>query len=141
METKDKDYTNYIRVNWLEAQNLMSEEWFHEEAILDNRINAPSSCYLIPIELLGEHYNCQPDTLVDVKKEVTTIIYSIPEILLNSQIQPAIEKINEIGDFVKATLINKDYLFRRELKIEIKYKVTNNDLFCLGLIFGRNIKL
>ena len=51
----------YVYVNWPEVQDLMDEPWFEEEAILDTRPNAPSSCYLIPwsrikptIEMLTE---------------------------------------------------------------------------------------
>jgi hypothetical protein len=45
-------YTDYVRVDWPEVQELMDEPWFQEEAILDNRDNAPSSSYLIPVELV-----------------------------------------------------------------------------------------
>jgi hypothetical protein len=38
----------YTMVEWPEVQDLMDEPWFVEEAILDNREDAPSSSYLIP---------------------------------------------------------------------------------------------
>ena len=121
-------YTTYTRVDWPEVQDLMNEDWFYNEAILDNRQG--ESAYLIPIELVDNH---------SVKPKNAVIIYSIPEILLDSQIKPAIDMLNTLG--VKAYVVNKDSFFKREVRIEIEDRFTNNDLFCLGLIFGRNIKL
>lgn len=43
----------YIYIEWPESQNYMQEDWFREEAILDNSENAPSSSYLIPINRIG----------------------------------------------------------------------------------------
>lgn len=39
----------YVPIGWPEVQNLMEEDWFQEEAILDNSEDADSSTYLIPI--------------------------------------------------------------------------------------------
>jgi len=46
-------YDDYVRVNWPEVQDLMDEPWFKDEAILDTRENAPSSSYLIPVQLIN----------------------------------------------------------------------------------------
>jgi len=48
------EYNEYVRVNWPEVQVLMNEPWFRDEAILDNRNNAPSSSYLVPKDLIEE---------------------------------------------------------------------------------------
>jgi hypothetical protein len=121
-------YTTYTRVDWPEVQDLMNEDWFYNEAILDNRQG--ESAYLIPIELVDNH---------SIKPKNAVIIYSIPEILLDSQIQPAIDMLNTLG--VKAYVVNKDSFFKRDLRVEIKDRITKDDIFCLGIIFGRNIKL
>lgn len=39
----------YVLIGWPEVQDLMEEDWFQEEAILDNSEDADSSTYLIPI--------------------------------------------------------------------------------------------
>lgn len=130
MSEEKKEYVNYTRVNWPEVQDLMEESWFYNDAILDNRQGEAMS-YLIPTELVDDYYSAKPKDAV--------IIYSIPEILLDSQIKPAIDMLNTLG--VKAHVVNKDSFFKREVRIEIEDRFTNNDLFCLGLIFGRNIKL
>ena len=123
-------YTTYTRVDWPEVQDLMNEDWFYNEAILDNRQG--ESAYLIPIELVDNH---------SVKPKNAVIIYSIPEILLDSQIQPAIDILNSFGSEIKAYIVNKDSIFKRELRVEITDRIDINDIFCLGIIFGRNIKL
>lgn len=71
-----------------------------------------------------------------------TIIYSVPDILLDSQIQPAIDKLNSIDPKIKCYMVNKDSFFKREIRIELNEdRLDDNDIFCLGNIFGRAIKL
>jgi hypothetical protein len=74
-----------------------------------------------------------------------TITYSVPEILLDSQIQPAIDKLNNIDANIKCYMIHK--ALKREVIIEFNEIELNedgldsSDIFCLGTIFGRSIKL
>lgn len=117
----------YVRVNWPEVQNLMNEDWFHEEAILDNRIQAPSSSYLIPTER------------IEKKEKIRTISYSISEILLD-QIQLAIDRLNSLQPEVKAYIVNKDSTSKRNLIIEITDEINEDDIFSLGMIFMESIK-
>lgn len=44
---KDMEFV-YVYIEWPESQNLMEENWFRSEAILDTRDDVKSSCYLIP---------------------------------------------------------------------------------------------
>lgn len=41
---------SYTIVDWPEVQELMEEDWFQDEAILNNSDNAPSSQYFIPLK-------------------------------------------------------------------------------------------
>ncbi len=47
----------YVVVQWPESQELMEEEWFDEEAILDVEGKFGSSAYLVPISRLIEIEN------------------------------------------------------------------------------------
>ena len=38
----------YVLVTWPESQELMEEEWFEEEAVLDAEAKFGSSAYFIP---------------------------------------------------------------------------------------------
>jgi len=73
--------------------------------------------------------------------ETVTIIWHAPEILLDSQIQPAIDKLNSFSPDVKATLIQKDSMFKRDVEIEIYNTPSSSDIFHIGMIFDRAIKL
>jgi hypothetical protein len=43
----------FIKINWPQVQELMEIEGFRENAILDNRENAPSSRYLVSEDWLN----------------------------------------------------------------------------------------
>jgi len=73
------------------------------------------------------------------------IIYAVPAILLDQQIQPAIDALNKIDPaIVKAFMVSKSN-FDREIRLQItdtdEDRISDSDLFYLGILFGRNIKL
>jgi hypothetical protein len=42
----------YVLVMWPESQMFMEEDWFHEEAILENEGNFGSAAYFIPLKYI-----------------------------------------------------------------------------------------
>ena len=42
--------TSYIVITWPEVQELMEEDWFNEEAILDSSGKFGSSAYFVPLK-------------------------------------------------------------------------------------------
>lgn len=135
-------YTEYTLIDWPIAQELIKTSWFAHDAVPKDPFSSVNRHFFVPTKLLKEYYNCQSDTEAYNKNNKSIkIIWHAPEILLDSQIQPAIDKLNDFNPEVKATLIQKDSMFKRDLKIEITGKITEDDIFCLGMIFDRAIKL
>lgn len=60
LQIEDKEVTeflnlainSYVVVQWPESQELMEEDWFEEEAILDTEGRFGSSAYFIPLDRL-----------------------------------------------------------------------------------------
>jgi hypothetical protein len=46
----------YVYVPWPDSQDYMGEDWFHEEAVLDNSEDATSSSYFIPLDRVSSEY-------------------------------------------------------------------------------------
>jgi hypothetical protein len=66
------------------------------------------------------------------------VSYAVPLILLDSQINPAIEAVNGIAPGkIKAALVHVDD-FTRDLIVDI-LDADENDIFLIGILLGRNM--
>lgn len=89
----------YIYIQWPESQDLMGEDWFREEAILDNSENAPSSSYLIPIERMIQFTSDKDknNLILDNVKELSKYIIGDldEEALVNNEPWLGVDMTNE----------------------------------------------
>jgi hypothetical protein len=73
------------------------------------------------------------------------IIYAVPAILLDQQIQPAIDALNNIDPAIVKAFMGSKSDFDREIRLQItdinEDRISDSDLFYLGMLFGINIKL
>ncbi len=69
------------------------------------------------------------------------IIHTIPELILDKQLEKAINGIQHLADnngeeLVKVITIEKK-MFKRTVKIELFTELNSHDLFALGALFGQ----